>query len=174
MTNPAYIPDIWYMIAGRIAPPMCCTNPPPHFRIFQMAMGEVSRKNGDIDRAVTLLHEIITNVPPEWMVFEQASQLLNVIGWRSTFHRDWFSPDQKVRSFKPGICGPHVAHAYALMQTAADDDALALTSRIISESVMYSDDYRMARLIRASILICQGRIEEGEDELILMDPPESD
>ena len=29
-----------------------------------------------------------------------------------------------------------------------------------------SDDIKMARLIRAAIFICQGRIDEGEDELL--------
>ncbi|PWR70282.1 hypothetical protein ACKUB1_10060 [Methanospirillum stamsii] len=171
MTARNYVPDIWYMIAGRIAPPFCCSIPPIPYRVFQMAMGEVSKKEGDIDRAVSLLHDIIANVPPEWMVFEQASQLLNVIGWRNTYHREWFSSDQKVSSFRPGTCGPHVAHAYALMQAAVDEDALSLADRIIRESIPYSDDYRMARLIRISILICLGRIDEGEQELSLMDSP---
>lgn len=133
-----------------------------------MALSEVSRKEGDIDRAVTLLQDILSYVPPDSMVFEQASQLLNVIGWRCTYHPEWFSSDQKVRSFKPGICGPHVAHAYALMQVAEDSEALLLLDRILSEGERYSDDSLMARLLRASILICQGQIEDGEHELTLI------
>ncbi|QXO95992.1 hypothetical protein KSK55_06325 [Methanospirillum purgamenti] len=163
-----YVPDIWYMIAGRIAPPICCTNPTPFHRAFSMAMIEVSKKDGDLDRAVSLLQEIIASVPPEWMVFEQAGQLLNVIGWRTQYHKEWFPPDRKVRSFKPGVCGPHVAHAYALMQTGADDDALHLVSRIIHEGVPGSDDIYMASLIRTAIYICQGRIDMGEEELRLI------
>ena len=165
MSSPDYVPDIWYMIAGRIAPPLCCTNPPPVQRVFKMALGEVARKDGDIDRAISLLQEIVTHAPPEWMVFDQAGQLLNVIGWRRKFHPEWFAPDRKVSSFKPGICGPHVAHAYALMQTAADEEAFHLLDRIISEGMKDSDDIHMARLIRAAINICQGRIDEGEEEL---------
>lgn len=165
MTVPDYVPDVWYMIAGRIAPPYCCTNPSPVHTIFKKALFEVSRQDGDIDEAVRLLQEIVSHVPPEWMVFEQAGQLLNVIGWRSSYHKEWFGPDRKVRSFKPGRCGPHVAHAYALMQAASDDEALELVSRIVSEGEPESDDILMARMIRASVLICQGRIEEGEDEL---------
>ena len=129
------------------------------------AVREVSREDGDLDLAVVYLHDIISNAPSGWMVFEQAGQLLNVIGWRSSYHKEWFGPDRKVRSFKPGRCGPHVAHAYALMQAASDDEALELVSRIVSEGEPESDDILMARMIRASVLICQGRIEEGEDEL---------
>jgi hypothetical protein len=171
MTSLDFVPDIWYMIAGRIAPPLCSTNPPSEYRVFRMALNEVSKKEGDIDRAVSLLHDIIAHVPPEWMVFEQAGQLLNAIGWRCKFHKEWFSSDQKVSLFKPGTCGPHVAHAYALMQAAADEDALRLADRIITKGTQYSDDYQMARLIRAAILICQGLIDEGENELHLMKPP---
>jgi len=136
-----------------------------------MALHEVSRQEGDIDRAVSLLQDILKNVPPDWMVFEQAGQLLNVIGWRLQFHNEWFSPKKKVHSFKPGICGTHVAHAYALMQAAHDAEALTLAHRIIREGEANSDDLRMARLIRAAILICQGNIEEGESELNLICPP---
>lgn len=165
MAGSDYVPDVWYMIAGRIAPPLCCVNPPPIYLIFNTAMGEVAKTEGDIDKAVSLLQEIVANVPPEWMVFEQAGQLLNVIGWRCKYHKEWFSSDRKVSSFKPGICGPHVAHAYALMQTASDEEALHLTTRIILEGDLDSDDIHMARLIRVAIFICQGRIDEGEDEL---------
>ncbi len=165
MSVPDYVPDVWYMIAGRIAPPLCCTHPSPVHQIFKKALYEVSKQDGDIDEAVRLLQEIVSHAPPEWMVFDQAGQLLNVIGWRISYHKEWFGPDRKVRSFKPGRCGPHVAHAYALMQTAADDEVLELVSRIISEGEPGSDDIHMARLIRASVFICQGNIEEGEDEL---------
>lgn len=160
-----YVPDVWYMIAGRIAPPFCCTKLSPAHQIFKKALFHVSRQDGDIDEAVRLLREILSHVPPEWMVFEQAGQLLNVIGWRSKYHKDWFGSDRKVRSFKPGRCGPHVAHAYALMQAANDDEALELAYRIISEGDPGSDDIQMARLVRASIYICQGSIDGGEDEL---------
>ena len=165
MPSHNYVPDIWYMITGRIAPPLCCTKPSPAHQLFKKALLNVSRKDGDIDEAVRLLGEILANVPTEWMVFDQAGQLLNAIGWRCRYHKEWFDPDRKVRSFKPGRCGPHVAHAYALMQAAADDEALNLVARIISEGEPGSDDNHMARLVRASIYICQGRIDEGEDEL---------
>lgn len=165
MSVPDFVPDVWYMIAGRIAPPFCCTHPSPVHQIFRRALYEVSRQDGDIDEAVRLLQEIVTHAPIEWMVFDQAGQLLNVIGWRTRYHRDWFGSDRKVRSFKPGRCGPHVAHAYALMQSAADVEALALAGRIIAEGEEGSDDIVMAHLIRGSIYICQGRIDEGEEEL---------
>lgn len=173
MLSPDYVPEVWYMIAGRIAPPLCCTYPPPAYRIFRMALAEVARKDGDMDRAVSLLQDILEHVPPEWMVFDQASQLLNVIGWRNAYHRDWFASDRKVTSFKPGTCGPHVAHAYALMQSASDEDALSLIDRIIAEGTPDSDDILMARLIRAAIFICQGHIEEGEHELLQLPSSES-
>jgi len=163
-----FVPDVWYMIAGRIAPPLCCTRPAPVHQVFRKALFEVSKKEGDIDEAVRLLQDILLHAPPEWMVFDQAGQLLNVIGWRNSYHKDWFEPNRKVHSFKPGRCGPHVAHAYALMQAAVDDEALGLVSRIISEGEQDSDDVHMARLIRASICICQGRIEEGEEELKML------
>ncbi|MCA1916622.1 hypothetical protein [Methanospirillum hungatei] len=168
-----FVPDVWYMIAGRIAPPLCCTRPAPVHQVFRKALYEVSKKEGDIDEAVRLLQDILSHAPPEWMVFDQAGQLLNVIGWRNSYHKEWFPPDRKVHSFKPGRCGPHVAHAYALMQAAADDEALILVSRIISEGEQDSDDVHMARLIRASICICQGRIDEGEEELRMLSSSEN-
>ena len=165
MTDEEVVAEIWFMIAGRIAPELCCTIPPPDYQIFRKALHEVLKKDGDLDKAVFLLNKIITTVPDHWMVFEQAGQLLNVIGWRKKYHPGWFDQDLKRRSLHPGRCGQHVAHAYALMQSGADDDALTLTSEIISKGDEGSDDIRAVRLIRAAIYICQGDYEAAEDEI---------
>ncbi|MDD1724290.1 MAG: hypothetical protein LUQ07_04080 [Methanospirillum sp.] len=164
----ASVAEIWFMIAGRIAPELCCRYPGPAYLAFKQALREVSRKDGDIDGAVSLLREVLSVSPPGGMVFDQAGQLLNVIGWRIRYHPEWFSPGCIRRRMHPGRCGPHVAHAYALMQAAVDEDALDLTLRIVQEGVPGSDDIRMARLIRASIHICLGDLEAGEDELRLI------
>ncbi len=164
-----YVADLWYMIAGRIAPPFCSAHPSFLHQLFQKALNEVSKQDGDMDIAVQLLQKILLTSPPEWMVFDQSGQLLNVIGWRITYHKDWFASDHKVHRFKPGKCGRYVAHAYALMQAAADDEALDLVAQIIERGDPGSDDVRIARLIRAAVRICQGQIQEGEDELRVLD-----
>ena len=66
-----FVPDVWYMIAGRIAPPLCCTRPAPVHQVFKKALFEVSKKEGDIDEAVRLLQDILLHAPPEWMVFDK-------------------------------------------------------------------------------------------------------
>jgi hypothetical protein len=55
------------------------------------------------------------------------------------------------------------------MQAAADDEALDLVAQIIERGDPGSDDVRIARLIRAAVRICQGQIQEGEDELRVLD-----
>jgi hypothetical protein len=165
MTEEAIIAEIWFIITGRIFPDLCCRIPPPEFQVFKKALQEAFKKDGDLDLAVNLLNEIISNVPVEWTIFEQAGELLNVIGWRTRYHPEWFGSKIKRRPLHPGRCGPHVAHAYALMQAGGDEDALILTSRIIEEGDEKTDDIRVARLIRASIFICQGEHEKGEEEI---------
>lgn len=164
--NPDKVAEIWFIIAGRIAPELCSKNPGAVHTLFRRALREVSRKDGDIELAIDILHDIVSIVPPEWMVFDQAGQLLNVIGWRNRYHPGWFNPDIKRNKMRPGRCGPHVAHAYALMQAAVDEEALDLTSRILNEGEENSDDIHMACLIRAAIFICQGDIESGEEEFL--------
>lgn len=162
------VAEVWLMITGRIAPELCCRYPGPAYLAFRQALREVSRKDGDIDQAISILGEVLSVSPPGGMVFDQAGQLLNVIGWRTRYHPGWFSPGRITRRVHPGRCGSHVAHAYALMQAAADEEAMDLTSRIVKEGVQGSDDIRMARLIRASIHICQGNLDAGEEEFQLI------
>ena len=164
-----YLFDLWFLMAGRIAPQLCCINPPPLYHVFQAALREVSRQEGDIDLAVQYLHEIVTNASPEGMVFQQAGQLLNIIEWRRRYHSRWFSSDLKRRRMKPGKCGPYIARTMALFQAAADDEALDLCGKIIEMSDSGSDDRRLAHLIRVAILICTGEIDAGEDELCRTD-----
>lgn len=163
--NSPYLFDLWFLMAGRIAPQLCCINPPPLYHAFQAALREVSRQEGDIDLAVQYLHDIVAIASPEGMVFQQAGQLLNIIEWRRTYHKQWFSSNMKRRRMKPGKCGPYIARTMALFQAAADEEALDLSGKIIEKSDSDSDDRRLAHLIRVAILICTGEIEAGEDEL---------
>jgi len=165
MTESEIIAEIWFIITGRISPDLCCIVLPPELQVFRKALKEVFKKEGNLENAVELLNEIITNIPPESMVFDQAGQLLNVIGWRTEYHPEWFGSDLKRRPLHPGRCGPHVAHAFALMQAGADDEVLSLTFRIINEGDKGTDDIRVSRLIRAAIFICQGNYHLAEDEI---------
>jgi len=163
--NEAYLFDLWLLMAGRIAPQLCCRTLPPMYRIFQAALREVARQDGDLDLAVRLLHEIITNAPTDGMEFEQAGQLLNIIEWRRTCHPEWFSPSVRGIRLKTGTCGPYLAQAMALLQAGADSEILDLTSRILEKSDESSDDRSLACLIRAAVLICTGEMKAGEEEL---------
>lgn len=159
-----YLPDLWYLMAGRIAPEVCCRYPLPMERAFKAAIREVSKADGDLDLAVRYLHDIIVQAPCEWMVFEQAGQLLNIIEWRRSYHPAWFSPLIRANRLKLGICGPYVAQAMALLEAGAYDETLSLTAKIIEKSDGESDDLRVAHLIRAALFICAGEIARGEGE----------
>ncbi len=165
VSAPDYLFDVWFLMAGRIAPQLCCTNPPPIHRLFLAAVHEVARDVGDIDRAVNYLHEIVTTAPPEWMVFQQAGQLLSIIEWRRKYHPVWFSSDLKRRRVRPGRCGPYIARAMAFLQAGSDSEAMELAGKIIRTGDSGSDDRRLAILIRAAILICSGEADAGEAEL---------
>jgi len=160
----AYIIDLWYLMAGRIAPQLCCRYPPLLYRVFQAALREVARGDGDLDLAVQYLRDIILDAPPDEMIFQQAGQLLNIIEWRRKYHSDWFSANIRGQMMKPGHCAPYVAKAMALLETGADEEAIDLTGKIIGKGKSDSDDIRIAHLIRAAIFICSGEIEVGEDE----------
>ncbi|MFH0968700.1 MAG: hypothetical protein V1862_13555 [Methanobacteriota archaeon] len=160
--------DLWFLMAGRISPQLCCRFPPPMHRAFQAAIREVSREQGDLDLAVQYLQDIVVEAPPEWMVFQQAGQLLNIIEWRRKYHTKWFTTETQGQRLKSGICGPYVAHAMALLETGADDDALILAGKIIEKGGSGSDDVRIAHLIRAAIFICSGDIDQGEEEFLQM------
>ncbi len=160
-----FLPALWYLIADRIAPKFCCRYPSPLQQIFQAAVREVSRDDGDLDRAVSWLHDIVTNAPADEMIFEQAGQLLNIIEWRRTYHPSWFAPGSRGRRLKPGRCSAYISHAIVLLQTGSDKDALDLTEKILDSSEPASDDQFLVYLIRAAIFICNGEIAKGETEL---------
>lgn len=157
--------SIWFLIADRIAPSLCCRYPSPLQKVFLAAVREVSHKDGDLDLAVRYLHDIIVDAPPELMIFEQAGQLLNVIEWRKRFHPAWFSPGFRGKWFRPGPCAEYISRAMVLLQTGADEAALDLTARILSAPSSECGDRGLARLIRTVIFICSGDIEAGEAEL---------
>lgn len=163
--NQGYLFDLWFLMAGRIAPQLCSRVSPPMHQIFQAALREVARQDGNLDLAVRFLHDIVAEAPTEWMVFHQAGQLLNIIEWRRTYHPEWFSSSVRGQRLKSGRCGPYIAQAMALLQAGADDEALQLTSLIINKSDGKSDDQCLAHLIRAAVLICTGEIGAGEEEL---------
>ncbi len=163
-----WVADLWYLMAGRIAPPLCCTSPPPAFLLVRQAIREIGEKNGDIDQAVLILRDLISSCPSEGFVYEQAGQLLNIIGWRQKYHQEWFSRDVHGTRLHTGRCGQHIAHALALMNTGSDDEAMELSGRIIREGTPGSDDITIAHLIRAAIQICTGEIDAGETELALI------
>jgi hypothetical protein len=165
-TIPEYLFDLWFLMAGRIAPQLCCRITPPMHGLFQAALHEVARNDGDLDLAVRCLHDIIAHAPTGWMVFQQAGELLNIIEWRRTYHPVWFSPSVRGKRLKSGRCGPFIAQAMALLQAGADDDALDLTQMIIEKSDDNSDDKRLAYLIRAAVLICRGETAAGEEEFV--------
>jgi hypothetical protein len=162
----SFLPDIWYLMASRIAPPLCCIHPPPLHAAFRAAIREVLKKDGDLDLAVRYLHDIIIEAPPESMVFQQAGQLLNIIEWRRLYHPEWFVSSVRGHRLKPGACGPYVARAMALLESGADDQALILTEKIIKLGDTASDDIQIAHLIRAAVFICSGDIITGEEEFL--------
>ncbi len=159
-----FLPALWYLLVDRIAPKLCCRYPSPLEQMFQAAVREVSREDGDLDRAVLWLQEIVTNVSVEEMIFEQAGQLLNIIEWRRVYHPSWFKPGVRGRRLKPGKCSAHISHAMVLLQTGADEDAVDLTKRILDSSEVASDDQNLVYLIRAAVFICSGEVAKGEEE----------
>ncbi|PWR72721.1 hypothetical protein [Methanospirillum lacunae] len=159
-----FLPVLWYLLADRIAPQLCCRYPPPLEQIFKAAVREVSYNDGDLDKAVTLLREIFRNASAEEMIFEQAGQLLNIIEWRRTYHPSWFVQGCKGRRLKPGKCSAYISHAMVLLQTGSDDEALDLTQKILDSSEPESDDEYLAYLIRTAVFICKGEISHGEAE----------
>ncbi|WP_319578554.1 hypothetical protein [uncultured Methanospirillum sp.] len=160
-----FLPALWYLLADRIAPKFCCRYPSPLQQIFQAAVREVSRDDGDLDRAVSWLHDIVTNAPAEEMIFEQAGQLLNIIEWRRMYHPSWFAPGSRGRRLKPGRCSEYISHAIVLLQTGSDKDALDLTEKILDSSEPASDDQFLVYLIRSAVFICSGEVAKGEAEL---------
>jgi hypothetical protein len=158
------LPVLWYLLADRIAPQLCCRYPSPLEQIFKAAVREVSHNDGDLDKAVTLLQEIFKNTSAEEMIFEQAGQLLNIIEWRRTYHPLWFVQGGKGRRLKPGKCSAYISHAMVLLQTGSDDEALELTKKILDSSEPESDDAYLVYLIRAAVFICKGEISQGETE----------
>jgi hypothetical protein len=132
--------------------------------MFQAALREVSKQDGDLDLAVRYLHDIIIEAPCEWMVFQQAGQLLNIIEWRRLHHPAWFSSTARKSQLKLGCCGQYVAHAMALLEVGNDRDVLAVTSKILEKGPVDSDDLRIAHLLRAALYICAGEIRKGEEE----------
>lgn len=158
------LPVLWYLLADRIAPQLCCRYPSSLELIFKAAVREVSHNDGDLDKAVTLLQEIFKNSSAEEMIFEQAAQLLNIIEWRRTYHPLWFEQGGKGRRLKPGKCSAYISHAMVLLQTGSDDDALDLTKKILDSSRPESDDAYLAYLIRTAVFICMGEISQGETE----------
>lgn len=125
------LPVLWYLLADRIAPQLCCRYPSLLEQIFKAAVREVSHNDGDLDKAITLLQEIFKNTSAEEMIFEQAGQLLNIIEWRRTYHPLWFVQGGKGRRLKPGKCSAYISHAMVLLQTGSDDEALNLTKKIL-------------------------------------------
>jgi hypothetical protein len=160
-----FLPFLWYLFVDRIAPQTCCRYPPPMQRAFQTSIREVSKADGDLDRVMEYLHDIIADAPPDWMVFQQATELLNIIEWRRIYHPAWFPMGSRGRRLKPGKCAPYIARAMVQFQTGDDEKALFLTGKIINRSDPDSDDRWLAQLIRAAVLICMGEISSGEAEI---------
>jgi hypothetical protein len=158
--------SIWFLLADRIAPSLCCRYPSSLQTAFLAAVRQVSHKDGDLDLAVQYLHDIIVDAPPESMVFMQAGQLLNVIEWRRRYHPGWFPPGSRGTWFKPGHCAEYISRAMVLLQTGADETALDLTTRILNDPSADLGDVGLARLIRAVLFICTGEIDSGETEII--------
>jgi hypothetical protein len=160
-----FLPLMWYLLADRIAPQLCCHYPPLLNRMFLAAVREVSRQDGDLDKAVTLLHDIIIDTSAGEMLLEQTGQLLNIIEWRRSYHPLWFPAGAKSHRLKPGRCSSYISQAMVLFQTGADEDALVLTEKILKSSQSTSDVRCLAYLIRAVVLICIGEVATAEEEL---------
>ena len=161
--------ELWFIMAERIAPPICCTNPPPMLRLFREAVHEMA-PGGNMEKAVDKLTTVVSQADPASITFSLAGQLFNIIEWRRTYHPEWNTLHEKLSEIKPGECGSYVAQAMAMMQIAQDSDALELADKIIArnmdqdEQEPQNDDLKMARLIRAAVLICMGDIAQGEEE----------
>ncbi|MDD1727887.1 MAG: hypothetical protein LUQ50_02310 [Methanospirillum sp.] len=160
-----FLPSVWYLLADRIFPQLCCRYPPPLYGLFLEAVREVSRQDGNLDLAVAYLQDIVTSAPSDGILFEQAGQLLNIIEWRRTCHPTWFPSGMKGYRLKPGKCSPYITHAMVLLQTGEDDEALSLAEKIINSSDPGSDDRWLAYLIRTAVFICMGEITIAEKEL---------
>jgi len=163
--------ELWFIMAERIAPPICCTNPPPMLRLFREAVHEMV-PGGNMEKAVENLTIIVSQADPASIIFSLAGQLFNIIEWRRTYHPEWNTLHEKLSEIKPGECGSYVAQAMAMMQIAQDKDALELAEKIIARNMdqdceePQSDDLKMARLIKAALLICMGDIVQGEEEFV--------
>jgi hypothetical protein len=164
--------ELWFIMAERIAPPLCCTNPPPMLRLFREAVHEMA-PGGDMEKAVEKLTIVVSQADPASITFSLAGQLFNIIEWRRTYHPEWNTLHEGLSQIRIGECGPYVAQAMAMMQIAQDSDALELADKIIARNMEYeeeqglqNDDMKMARLIRAAVLICRGSIVQGEEEFV--------
>ena len=160
--------ELWFIMAERIAPPLCCTHPPPMLRLLREAVHDMA-PGGDMERAVQKLTIIVSKEDPASAIFSLAGQLFNIIEWRRTYCPEWSTLHEKLSNIKFGKCGPYVAKAMTMMQTAQDADVLSLADKIIAQHVAQhehgaDDDLKMVRLIRAAVLICRGDIVEGEAE----------
>ncbi|MDR2855192.1 MAG: hypothetical protein LBV40_03420 [Methanomicrobiales archaeon] len=165
--------ELWFIMAERIAPPMCCTNPPPMLRLFREAVHEMA-PGGDMEKAIEKLTVVVSHADPLSSTFSLAGQLFNIIDWRRTYHPEWNTLHEGLSGMRLGECGSYVARAMAMMQVAQDGDALELADKVIARNVEHehqaslSDDLKMARLIRAAVLICRGDIVQGEEEFGLI------
>jgi hypothetical protein len=163
--------ELWFIMAERIAPPLCCTNPPPMLRMFREAVHEMA-PGGDMEKAVEKLTIVVSHADPASSTFSLAGQLFNIIAWRRTYHPEWNTLHEGLSGMRLGACGSYVARAMAMMQVAQDDDALELADKIIARKVeqecqeSQNDDLKMARLIRAAVFICKGDIVQGEEEFV--------
>ena len=163
--------ELWFIMAERIAPPLCCTNPPPMLRLFREAVHEMA-PGGDVERAVEKLTVIVSHADPASSTFSLAGQLFNIVDWRRTYHPEWNILHEGLSGMRLGECGSYVARAMAMMQVAQDDDALELADKIIARKVecehqeAQNDDLKMARLIRAAVFICKGDIVQVEEEFV--------
>ena len=163
--------ELWFIMAERIAPPLCCTNPPPMLRLFREAVHEMA-PGGDMEKAVEKLTVVVSHADPASSTFSLAGQLFNIIDWRRTYHPEWNTQHEGLSGMRLGACGSYVARAMAMMQVAQDDDALELADKIIARKVEHkrqesqNDDLKMARLIRAAVFICKGDIVQGEEEFV--------
>ena len=161
--------ELWFIMAERIAPPLCCTNPPLLLRLFREAVHEMA-PGGDMEKAVEKLTVVVSHADPASSTFSLAGQLFNIIDWRRTYHPEWNTLHEGLSGMRLGECGSYVARAMAMMQVAQDDDALELADKIIARKVEHedqksqNDDMKMARLIRAAVFICKGDIVQGEEE----------
>ena len=161
--------ELWFIMAERIAPPLCCTNPPLMLRLFREAVHEMA-VGRDMEKTVEKLTIIVSKADPASSTFALAGQLFNIIEWRRTYHPEWSTLHEGLSDIRPGKCGSYVARAMAMMQVAHDEDALELADKIIARYMagesqeLQNDDLKMARMIRAAVLICRGDIKEGEEE----------